>query len=150
MYKSKEDVIEAVDKFSKLTNIPKEVIVIGGGGAMLLRGLRGTTADLNLWVNEKYFKELAVQQKVVNHPLVDTVVNVKDANAWVRQYNPYFEAEVLGGCVFSTYKVLPMLVFYRSSYQEHIRPVEKRLKDHECIVKLNDLISVVNKVKEVA
>lgn len=150
MYESKQAVIDAVDKFSEVTGIPKDVIIIGGGGAMVLRDLLDKTNDLNLWVHEVHFKALAEKHNVVNHPLVDTIVYVKEANAWVRQYNPYFEAEVIGGCLFSIYKVLPMLVFYRSSYQEYRRPAVKRLKDHEQIVKLNNLISITNKVKEVA
>lgn len=146
---SGNEVVAMVEVFCATHDIPVNAIALGGGAALMLRGMRDMTNDINLWVLPKYFNKLAEDNKVVNHPLVDVVVNPKDNEYfWVREYNPYFVTEVIDG--IPCYDLLPLIVFKRGSLAEVKRPLAKRQQDREDLVLLDAALTEKNKVKEVA
>lgn len=154
MFKSKE-VVRGVKYFAEEHKIPLSDICVGGGAALLLMGLRGGTRDLNLWVDSPYFERLAEQHGVINHPMVDTVVEIViDAGGimnticpftvWVRQRNRYFKHDEIDG--LNVFDPLALLIQKRGGYSEHRRPQAKRDQDLIDIRKLNDVLSKRNQI----
>lgn len=159
MFKSKEHLISAVKIFGDMQRIPLYSICMGGGGALMLMGARETTQDLNLWVDEPHFSRLAAEQGVTNHPMDDTVIPMHFQPAegyvlthpypvYVRQRNRYFEHVEQDG--LNIFDPLTLLIHKRRGYIEPARPAAKRQQDYEDIKFLNDLLAVVNKVRDVA
>lgn len=146
---STNEVVAMVEAFCAAHDIPLDAIALGGGAALMLRGMRETTSDINLWILPEYFRKLAEENKVVNHPMVDTVVNPQGhPYFWVREYNPYFPTEAIDGV--PCYSILSMIVFKRGSLAEVKRPSDKRQQDHADIRILDAALTEKNKVKDVA
>lgn len=149
MFDSVDSVVDALDKFSKETGISHDVIVVGGGGCMLLRGMRKSTNDLNIWVEEGAFRELADKHGVFVHPMVDVVLNLPEyPHIWIRKHNPYFQT--LKVQKHRIYNLISMITFKRGSYSRPERPADKRAQDLLDIQALNELYKEEHRVKEVA
>lgn len=146
---STNEVVTMVEVFCGMNDIPLNAIALGGGAALMMRGMREMTGDINIWILPEYFSKLADKEKVVNHPMVDTVVQPKEhPYFWVRQYNPYFDTEVIEG--IPCYGVLPLIVFKRGSLAEVKRPLDKRTQDRVDLRLLDEALSKKNKVLDIA
>ena len=111
----------------------------------MLMGLRKSTNDLNLWVDNPHFDKLAEVKDVINHPMRDTVIPY--GTVWVRERNRYFGHVMIDGIqVFNT---LSLLVNKRGGYQDVRRPLAKRQQDLQDIIKLDTIRAERNKVQEV-
>lgn len=146
---STNEVVAMVEVFCAAHDIPLDAIALGGGASLMLRGMRETTEDINLWILPDHFNKLADKHKVVNHPMVDTVVNPKDhPYFWVRKYNPYFKTNVIED--IPCLDVLSMIVFKRGSMAMPERPLAKRVQDKLDLRLLDEALSEKNKVKDIA
>lgn len=141
-----QTVVSGVKAFSEKTKIPLEAITLGGGGALVLRGLRDSTQDLNIWVNSDHFSKLAEDNKVFLHPMRDKVINPTELpHCWIRKYNPYFETDTFEG--IRCYNLISMITFKRGSYNKVERPLAKRKQDKLDLIALDEVFRVVNKVR---
>lgn len=149
MFDSVESVAKALDEFSKETGVQQDIIVIGGGACLLVRGLRERTNDLNIWVAEDAFHRLATSNRVFVHPMVDVVLNLPEfPGIWIRKYNPYFKAEKVRGLY--VYDLISMITFKRGGYSRPERPKAKRDQDILDIAALNEVYKEEHRVKEAA
>lgn len=159
MFNSKEDVINAVKTFADWHGIPLDQVCLGGGGALMLMGVRESTQDLNLWIDQPYFDALGQQYNVINHPMVDTVVAVNEVPpegykiqhafpVYVRERSRYFKHVLEDG--IQIFDPLTLSIHKHGGCVELRRPLEKRLQDRKDIVFLNDILREKNKVKEAA
>lgn len=147
MFDSVDSVVKALEEFSEKTGVHKDVIVIGGGGCLLLRGMRESTADLNIWVAETQFRELANEHRVFLHPMVDVVLNLPEfPGIWIRKYNPYFKTDQVHGLY--VFNLISMIVFKRGGYSRPERPKAKRDQDILDIAALNEVYKEKHRVKE--
>lgn len=145
MYTAKQQIVEQVMGFAAVKRIPVDQICVGGGVAMVMWGLRESSADLNLWIDDPFFSDYARSRNVINHPLVDTCIHPeKDENIWVRQWNRYLEVEVIEG--IQVYTPLSLLIHKRRGYNEPQRPAAKRAQDLIDIRLLNAILAEKNKV----
>ena len=143
---SNTEVALMVTGFAEKNNIPMNAIVIGGGASLMLRGLRETTADINIWIDEEHFTRLAAQEKVICHPLVDTVFNPKDFEYfWVRKRNHYFKVDEFDG--IQVFDVLTCLIHKRGSLSRVERPAAKHKQDRLDLIKLDALFKEMHPVK---
>lgn len=146
---SNNEVIVMLEVFRAKHNIPAEAIVLGGGGALMLRGIRDTTEDLNVWVDEQYFTQIAKDNKVICHPMVDTVVNPQDdPYFWVRKRNDYFKTEWIDQV--QVFDLLTMIIHKRGSLAKVERPLVKRQQDRIDLITLDQLQSHKHRVKNIA
>jgi len=149
MLESVETVVKALDEFSEKTGVRKDVIVVGGGACLLLRGMRDRTADLNIWVAEEEFRKLANEHRVFLHPMVDVALNLPEfPGIWIRKYNPYFKTDKVRGLY--VYNLISMIVFKRGGYSRPERPKAKRDQDILDLAALNEVYKEEHRVKEVA
>lgn len=149
MFDSVDSVVKALEEFSEKTGVHKDVIVIGGGGCLLLRGMRESTADLNIWVAENQFRELANEHRVFLHPMVDVALNLPAfPGIWIRKYNPYFKTDQVNGLY--VFNLISMIVFKRGGYSRPERPKAKRDQDILDIAALNEVYKEEHRVKEAA
>lgn len=160
MFKSKEDIKRLVDIFCIRFDVDEENVCVGGGGALVMMGLRAATADLNVWVDDPDFSRIAEMQKVTNHVMTDTVVlcasdqidgylaGGASCTFAIRQRNRYFTSQVIDGV--QVFEPLPLLIQKRGGFMEPERPLAKRQQDHRDIVLLNDLLKEKNKVRDIA
>lgn len=133
--------------------IPFEHIVVGGGGALVCMGLRESTADLNLWLNEESFNKLAVRQNIIVHPMVDVAFqyqpeegkDIGEEQIWIRKRNLYFDIANEEG--IQVFDPLTLMVQKRGGFARVERPKAKRDQDIIDIRLLNDLLAEKNKVK---
>lgn len=144
MFKDKQTVLDKVTAFCKEHGIPVDQVTVGGGGAMVLMGIRETTKDLNLWVDSPYFERLAEANDVLVHPMRDSCVQRPEQHQYIRRRNRYFEHVVINGV--QCFAPLALLIFARGSYATPERPLAKRQQDHKDIVILNDILATKNKV----
>lgn len=143
---STNEVTLMVDRFCEVNGIPRTAVVLGGGAGLMLRGIRETTADINIWINEEYFTRLAEQEKVICHPLVDTVFNPKEqAYFWVRKRNHYFEVDKCQG--YQVFNILTYLIHKRGGINSPARPLAKRQQDRADLIKLDALFKEMHPVK---
>lgn len=170
MFKSKEDIQAAIQFLAHELQVPQDQICLGGGGALLLMGVRESTEDLNLWIDSPHFERICEQQKVTNHPMTDTVVPFNfglavmnhtghqfsipvpdggwQVTAWIRERNRYFKhVDDYGIPIFDA---LTLSIHKHGGMIEVKRPKAKRDQDRKDIRFLNDLLAERNKVKEVA
>ena len=144
---SVNEVCYMLDAFMIAESIPREDIVLGGGAALMLRGLRDTTKDINIWVSEKHFTRLAADNKVICHPMTDTVINPADhPYFWIRKYNPYFGTEEHED--FRCFDLLTMIINKSGGLGRVERPKDKREQDRKDLVILNGLLAEKNRVKQ--
>lgn len=160
MFKSKDDVVNAVKTFADANSIPLDQVCLGGGGALILMGVRASTVDLNLWVDEPHFSRLCEEHKVTNHPMTDTVVPflfkvpkgyvLEDQlyEVWVRQRNRYFEH--VDDHAVPIFDALTLSIHKHGGLIEPKRRKDKREQDRKDIRFLNDILAERNKVREVA
>jgi len=146
---SNTEVALMVTGFAEKNNIPMECIVIGGGANLMLRGLRTHTSDINIWIDEEHFARLAEQEKVICHPLVDTVFNPKDFEYfWVRKRNHYFKVDEFDG--IQVFDVLTCLIHKRGGINRVERPLAKRQQDRLDLIKLDALFKEMHPVRHTA
>lgn len=160
MFKGKEDIQRLVDIFCLRFGVKNENVCVGGGGALVMMGLRKTTEDLNLWVDDPDFSRIAEMQKVTNHAMTDTAVlctsdqidcylaGGESCTFAIRQRNRYFVSQVIDGV--QVFDPLALLTQKRGGFMEPERPLVKRQQDHRDIVLLNDLLKEKNKVRDFA
>lgn len=170
MFKSKEDIKAALSFLAHKLEVPQNQICLGGGGALMFMGVRESTADLNLWINNPHFDRIAELQRVTNHPMTDTMVPVEfgvevmehtghqfsipvekggwTVTAYIRERNSYFTSIIKDGV--QIFEPLPLLIQKRGGFMEPERPLAKRQQDHRDIVLLNDLLKEKNKVRDIA
>lgn len=147
MIKSKEEVIEQLVVFSVANNIPMDQISLGGGGALLMMGLREQTEDLNVWIDDPHFLRYAEHHNVVVRAWHDPVVPPDEGVVvWARKRNRYFETVEVDGVHIQT--PLTLIVHKRGSLMEPKRPLVKRQQDRLDIAQLNDILKEKNKVRE--
>ena len=144
MFKGKEKVADAIRIFADNWNIPLDQVTVGGGAALVLRGIREETHDLNLWVDSPHFEKLCEEMKTINHPMTDTVIMMPNVFTYVRQRNRYFEHDVIAG--IQVFNVLALIVQKRGGYAEHARPVAKRKQDRMDLRILAEIHAQRNKV----
>jgi len=150
MFKNKEEILEQIVLFSVAHNVPMDQIALGGGGALVVMGIREQTADLNIWVDDPHFQRLADRQGVTVRAWHDVVVPPEDKSViWTRKRNRYFPTIVTVG-ELNIFDPLSLTVQKRGSLIEPARPAEKRKQDHKDIVALNDILKEKNKVRELA
>lgn len=159
MFKTKEDVVNAVKTFADWHSVPLDQVCLGGGGALMLMGVRESTQDLNLWIDSPHFERLCAQYKVTNHPMRDTVVGVNEIPpegykidfafpVYVRKRNRYFKhVEETGVQIFDP---LTLSIHKHGGLLEPLRPLAKRRQDREDLKFLKELLAVKNKVRDVA
>lgn len=159
MFKSKQEVVNAVKTFADWHGIPMDHVCIGGGAALLLMGARESTQDLNLWIDAPHFQGLCKKYNVTNHPMTDTVVHVNEIPpesyviqwsfpVYVRERNRYFPHEVVEGV--QIFDALTLSIHKHGGVVECRRPLAKREQDRKDIVFLNEILRERNKVREVA
>lgn len=140
------EVTHMVRNFCAAEGIPLEQVVLGGGASLMLRGMRETTNDINLWVEQSHFRRLCEQNAVINHPMTDTVVHPKDhPYFWIREWNPYFEAEEVQG--IQCFDVLTMTIHKRGGMIRVERPLAKRQQDRKDLLLLDAWSAEKNKVR---
>lgn len=155
------DVTAGLKTFADLNGIPSKQICLGGGAALLLMGARQETADLNVWVDEVHFKRLCEEFKVTNHPMTDTVVQIKVTppngyilegqtfEVWVRERNYYFKhVEAADG--LNIFDPLTLSIHKHGGLIEPKRPKTKRDQDRKDIRFLNEILAEKNKVRDIA
>lgn len=143
---STNEIVLMVHTFCDTNDIPYDDVVIGGGAGLMLRGLRESTADINLWIDETHFARLAEQEKVICHPLVDTVFNpVGTPYFWIRKRNPYFKVDVVEG--LKVFDILTYLIHKRGGINRVERPLAKRQQDRLDLIKLDALFKEMHQVK---
>lgn len=160
MFKSNDEVVNAVKTFADANSIPLDRVCLGGGGAIMLMGGRKETADLNLWIDEPHFSRLCAEQKVTNHPMTDTVVPLKFEvpngyvlegqvlEVWVRERNRYFKQ--VDDHAVPIFDALTLSIHKHGGLIEPKRQADKRAQDRLDIRFLNDILAERNKVREVA
>lgn len=126
--------------------IPVESICVGGSAALVIMQVRDNARDLNVWVDSPYFERLAEDQKVLIHPLRDSVVRIPDTDIYVRRRNHYFKGKKLHHSNVQVFDELALLIQKRSSYIEPGRSAEQKEKDFRDIQILNGLLAERNKV----
>lgn len=69
---NKEQLLEKYESFVDKLNIVSEYFVVGGGGAMVLHGLRAETADIDVAVRQDVFDKIinAVRTGIITEPAV--------------------------------------------------------------------------------
>lgn len=117
---NKQEYIQALEKL----NIPKEEFIILSGGSLLMRGLRETTADLDLCVSKK----LAGQIDLYNAPKDEKGFFVPFENTQMMDDYDNFSYDIIDG--YKCESLEDILAFKRKM----MRP--KDMKDIETIENL--------------
>lgn len=134
--------------FSNKHQVPVGDMVLGGGVALMLHGMREDTNDVNVWIEEEHFFRLAVEKKVICHPMTDTafMIEVNGVEFWIRKANPYHESDD-DLYMFRTYNILALIVQKRGGILRVERPLVKRQQDRIDLVKLDEVFKEKNKVR---
>lgn len=144
MFNSKQEVIEGIHRFSRQYNVPLDRIVVGGGAALMLMDLRKSTQDLNLWIDNPHFRNIAEDHRVMIHPLRDTVIQLPKEGYYLRHRNEWFNCDEIDG--ITVFDVLSLIILKRGGHGEHKRPADKREQDYKDLVALAQLHAERNKV----
>lgn len=137
---------ELVYTFAVANGVSVKGMVLGGGAALMARGMRDETDDINVWVYEEDFKKLAAREKVICHPMTDTAFKIdhQGVEFWLRKFNPYHEYEHVGS--LEVFDILPLIIQKRGGLLRADRPQAKRHQDRLDLIKLDEESRERNKV----
>lgn len=141
---SKDRILKQLAVLNDL-GVPAYHMCLGGSAAMVMMELRNDAGDINVWVDSPYFERLAEDNKVLIHPLRDSVVAIPDTDLRIRCRNYYFKSHTLENGV-AVFDELTLVLQKRTSYIDPERPLEQRQKDFTDIRVLNDILAERNKV----
>lgn len=137
---------QLMTSFSEDHSVPFEHMVLGGGCALMICGMRKDTRDINLWVEEDHFRRLAAERKVIVHPMTDVAFMIEHMSiqVWVRKYNPYFKFDTYGK--LNVYKPIGLITQKRGGLLQVSRPQVKRDQDRIDLIKLDEQYRETHKV----
>jgi len=141
---SKNRILKQLSVLNDL-GVPAYHMCLGGSAAMVMMELRDDAGDINVWVSSPYFERLAEDNKVLIHPLRDSVVAIKDTDLRIRCRNHYFKSHTLENGI-EVFDELALLIQKRSSYIEPSRSEEQKQKDFRDIRTLNEILATRNQV----
>ena len=122
---NKEQYIEALEKL----NLPKSEFIILSGGSLLMRGLRKTSADLDLCATKK----LAEQINLYDAPKDDKGFFTPFDNCQMMDDFDKFEYDVVDG--YNCESLESILAFKKSKMRpkdiKDIEVIEKYLEEHK-------------------
>jgi hypothetical protein len=145
---NKQTVVEKLVETCDSLSLDLNDTVLGGGGAMVVMGMRKTTRDLNIWIKKDDFERLVEECGLFIRDRKNRTIKVGD-DVFIREHNPYFKPVGHGLEAVKVYcfSMIDMLIQKSNSLQELMRPKTKRDMDKKDIAVLQKAIREKNQVK---
>lgn len=142
---NKENLLERLVETCDTLSLDLNNTVLGGGGAMVIMGMRKTTKDLNIWINREDFDRLAEVHGVFITDGGTRTIKVGE-DVFIREHNPNFKPVGHGFEAVKVYcfSIIDMLVQKSNSLQDLMRPRAKRNLDKKDIAALQAAIREKN------